>query len=433
MRLVLVGLALTGCQGDTDRKGCNDAVLSPLTSPPVVLRAELLAPTDTSFVLRWEGYGDPCTHEAPTSYEIRLTEEWRAATSWSEMATRASRGTLREPGLPEYLHVGGLRPDREYFIGIRAWYPNLARASYHYLSARTTNCGAAASGAAPFLVRVLDPGALGLGTSIVAMDSDARGRLFLLDAASRRVRRYSLEGGLEAEWSLAGSTGLHLLACGRDENVYVRSWDGRVDRFSPDGVAQGTPLTAATDAFDAAIDDMAIDAEGTLYTVNRVRGRIRKISTSGLLLATWGPDNGAIPKSLNPERVALTSAGELLVADSWHETLLAYAGNGTQKPRLAWPVSCTGAAHDVLDLVAAPGGGAFLIEQDNARVLGLDAAGRLLWSWGSPGADLPALRAPRALAAGPGNTLFLLDDPENGSGRQRLVVLGLPASAALSD
>lgn len=431
--LVLVGLALSGCQPDTDRQDCVKYNLSPLTSPPVVMRADLLAPTDTSLVLRWEGYGDPCTHEAPASYEIRLTEEWRAAASWSEMATRAVRNTLREPGFPEYLHVGGLRPDREYFIGIRAWYPNLARASYHYLSARTTNCGAAAGEAAPYLVRVLDPEALGLGATLVAMDSDTRGRLFLLDGASRRVRRYSLAGGLEAEWPLPGTAELHLLACGRDDNVYVRSWDGRVARFSPDGAALGTPLSASSDVFDAAIDDMAIDADGTLYTVNRGRGRIQKISASGVLLATWGPNNGAIPKSLNPERVSVTATGELIVADTWHEALLTYTNTGVQRSRATWPVSCAGPVHDVLDMAAASAGGVFLLEQDNARVLRIDDAGRLLWAWGFPGLDLPAWRAPRALAPGPGGTLYILDDPEEDSGRQRLIVIGLPAASSLSD
>lgn len=431
--LVLLGLALSGCQPETDRQDCVKYNLSPLTSPPVVMRADLLAPTDTSLELRWQGYGDPCTHEAPASYEIRLTEEWRAASSWSEMATRAARSTLREPGLPEYLHVGGLRPGREYFIGIRAWYPNLARASYHYLSARTTSCGAAGDPPAPYLIRVLDPEALGLGATLLAMDSDTRGRLFLLDGASRRVRRYSLAGGLEAEWSLPGTVELHLLACGRDGNVYVRSWDGRVARFSPDGAALGTALSASPFIFDAAIDDMAIDLDGTLYTVNRVRGRIRKISASGDLLATWGPNNSVIPKPLNPERVSVTPAGELLVADSWHEALLTYTNTGVQRSRATWPVSCAGPVHEVLDLAVAPAGGVFLLEQDNARVLRIDEAGRLLWAWGFPGLDPPALRAPRALAPGPGGTLFILDDPENGMGRQRLIVLGLPAEFTLSD
>lgn len=164
----------------------------------------------------------------------------------------------------------------------------------------------------------------------VGVAVDPKGNLFIADSRNNRIRKVDFESGTIS--TIAG-------------DGFGGGTAGKTGRFSGDG----GPATAASFYFPTGV---AIDGHGRLFVADYYNNRIRKIDAASIISTVAGDgfenavggrftgDGGAATTaSLNrPSRVAVDSAGNILIADEQNHRIrkvdaatgiiVTFAGNG---------------------------------------------------------------------------------------------------------
>jgi DNA-binding beta-propeller fold protein YncE len=181
---------------------------------------------------------------------------------------------------------------------------------------------------------------------------DSTGHLYISDGQHHRVLKVSPEGAVAtaAGTGVAGccgdggpATAARLrepwgLAVDRHDRLYIAdAGNHRVCRMAPHGLiftvagvgragfsGDGGPATAAR--LDRPLD-VAVDSEGSLFLVDSLNGRIRKVGSDGVITTVYSAGvkrhGGA---HHYPARVVVDSAGNLLIADPFQQRVIIIAG-----------------------------------------------------------------------------------------------------------
>jgi sugar lactone lactonase YvrE len=126
---------------------------------------------------------------------------------------------------------------------------------------------------------------------------DLHGNLSIADAANHRVRRVT-PAGIISTMAGAGIPG-----------------------FTGDG----GPATLAR--LDRPLD-LTVDSQGTLFIVDSLNGRVRRVDREGVITTVFdsGGESGAASAGYYPARVAVDAAGHLLVADPFSHRIIQVPG-----------------------------------------------------------------------------------------------------------
>ncbi len=197
-------------------------------------------------------------------------------------------------------------------------------------------------------------GGFGVSTALTQPEGvtlDASGDLFIVDYGSHRLRRLAFKGRiLPVAGGKKGYTGDGMPAplCAlrsligatvdRAGNLYLADADNhRVRRVTPDGViatfagdgsegysGDGGPATAAQLDYPT---DVATDAEGNVYFCDSLNAVVRRVDPQGVITTVAGiglagdsGDGGPATSAAldDPTDIALDSAGNLFIADSFN-------------------------------------------------------------------------------------------------------------------
>jgi DNA-binding beta-propeller fold protein YncE len=201
-----------------------------------------------------------------------------------------------------------------------------------------------------------------------AVAVDRAGNLYVADAILNRIRKVSpggmvttVAGGSTAGFSGDGgpATSAQLnaptaLAVDSAGDLFIAEGvNHRIRKVTPDGIittVAGTGVLGSAGeggpAISAQLSDpvgVAVDSAGNLYIVDQADGgRLSKVSTQGVLTALTAPGDIGGPakgsQSTFPNAVAVDSAGNIYVTDTYHfrvrmipagGTIVTIAGNGT--------------------------------------------------------------------------------------------------------
>jgi DNA-binding beta-propeller fold protein YncE len=152
---------------------------------------------------------------------------------------------------------------------------------------------------------------------------------------------------------------------------------------------------------------IAIDAQDRLYLVD-MTARIQVFDRDGKYLGqTWTtPDY----RRGRPSGLSISHDGNLLVSDSHYHCLRIYSPEGKLLRTLGEGGTGPKKLSYVSDAVQDEDGYFYVAEfGDNQRITKLDAAGKYLCSWGSPGSEPGQFARIRALALGPDGYLYAAD------------------------
>jgi uncharacterized protein (TIGR03437 family) len=179
---------------------------------------------------------------------------------------------------------------------------------------------------------------------------DASGNIFIADFNNKRIRKvaangiittvagtgtpgFSGDGGPATSASMAGPYGVAVDGQG---NLFISDFaNGRVRKVSSKGIITtvaggGRPSSCCGDngpATSAALGGpvaVAVDGSGNLFIADPILGRVRKVSTDGIITTVAGTEIGgfsgdggpATSASLNPDGIAVDGSGNLFITTS---------------------------------------------------------------------------------------------------------------------
>jgi sugar lactone lactonase YvrE len=151
----------------------------------------------------------------------------------------------------------------------------------------------------------------------------------LLTVAGTGTAGFSGDGGPATAAQLHGPWGLALDPQG--QLLIADAANHRVRRVTPEGIiatlaGTGTPGFAGDGgpAPRARLDrplDLTVDSQGTLFLVDSLNGRIRKVDREGVITTVFCAASGYFPAG-----ITVDGAGNLLVADPFQQRILKVSG-----------------------------------------------------------------------------------------------------------
>ncbi len=218
------------------------------------------------------------------------------------------------------------------------------------------------------------------------------------------------------------------------------------DGSAPYGAAYsnafGTPGTAAGQFNHPA--DVAYDAQGNLWVVDKANNRIEQFTESGGSPKAFGSLGSTGGKLNSPSGIVVDSSGNVWVTDTGNTRVvefgkagefLATFGTNVNKTKVeaagtqAEKNLCTAASKNVcqagtagsaegqmkepIGIAASSGGNLYVVEKGNGRVEKFSPTGAILANFGGPGSGSGQLLEPTAVAVAPDASIWVADSGNN--------------------
>jgi streptogramin lyase len=206
--------------------------------------------------------------------------------------------------------------------------------------------------------------------------------------------------------------------------------------------AFGTAGTAAGQFNHPA--DVAIDAQGNLWVVDKANNRIEEFTESGGSPKAFGSLGSTGGKLSSPSGIVIDSSGNVWVTDTGNTRVvefgkagefLATFGTNVNKTKVeaagtqAEKNLCTAASKNVcqagtaggaegqmkepIGIASSSGGNLYVVEKGNGRVEKFSPSGELLAKFGGPGSGSGQLLEPTAVAVAPDASIWVADAGNN--------------------
>jgi DNA-binding beta-propeller fold protein YncE len=232
-------------------------------------------------------------------------------------------------------------------------------------------------------------------------------KLFVVDFEGR-IQAFTPEGKPLGLWKTPAIANGRPAGIGvaPDGNLLVAdSHYKRILVYAPDTPAEGQPLRIITgDAQNGGefgyVADVEQDAQGNFYVTEFGDDRevIRKLSPEGKLLTQWG-GHGMDPGQFSrPRGMAISTRGELYVADSCNHRIQVFDLEGKLLRHWGTSGKEQGQLNYPYDVALGPGDDVFVIEYGNHRVQRFSLTGEPRGLWGGPGREPGRLHSPWGLA-----------------------------------
>lgn len=229
-------------------------------------------------------------------------------------------------------------------------------------------------------------------------------------------------GELVGTWGTTGAGDSNLnrprgIAFDAQGNVYVADeGNNQIKKFTPDGIfisKIGDPTGAAGSGpgqFNDPID-VAVDADGNIYTVEFQNNRVQKFASDGTFITTWGSYGSGDGNLKHPYGITVDPDGYVYVADSENNQIKKFTNDGTHvltigKADETWG-SADGEFFQPYGLEADSDGYLYVADSQNGRIQKFDTNGVFVTSWSG-------LSTPFAVTVDPVGDVLVSD---SGNGR----------------
>jgi hypothetical protein len=152
-----------------------------------------------------------------------------------------------------------------------------------------------------------DPGQL---DHPVGVATDALGRVYIADAGTSSIEKFTAAGGPLLSFGDAWLEKATGIAVDRGGGIYVAEGN-RVQVFWPEGDRLHVTYGGLVEA-----TGIAVDSDGTYYVSDRALCRVTAFDTRGRLLRSWGRRGTADGEFTDPSGVAVGPDGSVYVADA---------------------------------------------------------------------------------------------------------------------
>lgn len=154
---------------------------------------------------------------------------------------------------------------------------------------------------------------------------------------------------------------------------------------------------------------IAVDASGNVFVADTGNDRIKKLDSTGQLLATWGSYGSGDGEFFEPFAVALDASGNVYVADTSNQRIQKFDNGGTFLAKWGSAGSGNGEFSNPLAIAVDGSGNVFVSDSSNFRIQKFDSSQNFVTSWGSLGSADGQFNAPRGIAIDSSGNVFVAD------------------------
>jgi DNA-binding beta-propeller fold protein YncE len=277
-----------------------------------------------------------------------------------------------------------------------------------------------------------------LSRFVRAVATDAAGRVYVTDASANRVVVFDPSGTPRRSWGASGTAPGQFLApvdvaAGPGGELLVAEplrGTGEIIPLYPAGRPLSYTAQVAYKSLWSSGGGVRLGArlfsptavvfapDGSVWVADRNNKVLRHLSAGGHYLGAVGAPVGAGAASLSePHGLAVDSRGKVIVADTGASRVYKLALDGRTlgvwaSPGAGGATSAAGAAHSFRGPLAVAAGAndtIYVADTDNARVVQLDASGRLITTWGERGRAPGRFMAPGGIVVDSAGHVFVSD------------------------
>ena len=160
-------------------------------------------------------------------------------------------------------------------------------------------------------------------------------------------------------------------------------------------------------------------SSGEIYVADTGHNRVLAYGPNGSLRAKWGSEggsgsSGSGPGEFNhPTAVAVDDGGEVFVADQGNDRIVELSAEGSVLRQWGSTGSTDGRFHAPSAIAVDGAGRVYVLDSGNNRVEVFDSEGRFLQKWGLRGTGLGELSQPTALALDCAGSVYVADTNNN--------------------
>ncbi len=249
----------------------------------------------------------------------------------------------------------------------------------------------------------------------IAIDSD--GHLLVVESSNARVQKFSADGAFISTFGSSGSTNGKFNspnAIARDPSGdYIYVLDGsfsgaRVQKLTKDGAF----VSSFTGGF-VNPSGLTTDIDGNIYVADTGNNKIKKFSSAGTPLLTFGSSGSGNGQLFGPYSVAVDSSGNIFVADRSNNRIQKFDSSGGFVAKWGSSGSGTGQFASPEYVAVDAAGNVYVSDTSNHRIQKFDNNGNFISTFGSFGNGNTQFFTPVSIATDSNGNIFVADRSHN--------------------
>ncbi|WP_440950743.1 PKD domain-containing protein [Methanosphaerula subterraneus] len=158
--------------------------------------------------------------------------------------------------------------------------------------------------------------------------------------------------------------------------------------------------------------DVALDSAGNVYVADMQNNMIKKFSSTGALLTSWGSFGTGDNQFKQPWGVAVDSAGNVYVTDYWNHRVQKFTSSGgyiTQWGGIGTGDGQFATSTPMGGLAVDSAGNVYVADQNNNRIQKFSSTGTFLMKWGTAGTGNGQFSQPQDIAFDSAGNVYVTD------------------------
>jgi sugar lactone lactonase YvrE len=257
---------------------------------------------------------------------------------------------------------------------------------------------------------------------------DRENSLYVIDASSRNIRKFTSEGRIVSSWGqkkkdLSDIKEAGGIATDRQGYIYVTDTKRHaLFKFNKDGdlIYKIGRQGSGGDEFQYP-SGVVVDSADSVYVLDRGNSRIKKYSSDGKMIKAWGSRGRGDGQFMLPSDIDISAAGEIFVLDQNRvqrfnaegEFLGSWGQAGQGEGEFLNPKAL---AIDVNNIV-------YIADSGNNRIQKYDNMGRHIASWGESGSGDSQFSDPCDIVVAPSGRVYVVEQ-----GNERIQVFDVPGA-----
>ena len=257
------------------------------------------------------------------------------------------------------------------------------------------------------------------------ISADASGNIYVADTGNNRVQKFSSNGTFITKWGSYGKNDGQLkfpssISLDDSGNVLVAdTYNNRIQKFSKDGTfitKWGSPdLPAGPRNLDQVKlpFSVAVDKFENMFVTDVGDNRVRKFSSNGTFITTWGSYGDADGQFNAPSGIAVDPFGNIYVADTGNNRIQKFSSNGTFITKWGSYGDADGQFNAPSGIAVDPSENVYVLDTYDNRIQKFSKDGTFITKWGSYGDADWQFNAPFGISADASGTVYVADTGNN--------------------